>query len=85
MGNANFRKISTEEKRSIGNALTLLSPEDLSKALEIIAQSNPSFQSAAEEIEIDMDAQVRSDAFLYSVFNACKHHACLCADTDLGY
>ncbi|KAK4756081.1 hypothetical protein SAY87_009838 [Trapa incisa] len=57
------RKISAEEKRSIGNALTMLSPEDLSKVLEIIAQSNPSFQSAAEEIEIDMDAQ--SDSTLW--------------------
>ncbi|KAK4783290.1 hypothetical protein SAY86_007664 [Trapa natans] len=57
------RKISAEEKRSIGNALTMLSPEDLSKVLEIIAQSNPGFQSAAEEIEIDMDAQ--SDSTLW--------------------
>lgn len=53
-----FRKITTEEKRNIGTGLSRLSPEDLNKALEIVAQNNPSFQSNAEEIELDMDAQV---------------------------
>lgn len=55
-----YRKMSTEEKRKLGAALTRLSPEDLSKALEIVAQNNPSFQATAEEVDLDMDAQVRS-------------------------
>lgn len=52
------RKISTEEKRNLGAALTKLSPEDLTKALEIVAQNNPSFQATAEEVDLDIDAQV---------------------------
>lgn len=58
--------MSTEEKRKLGAALTRLSPEDLSKALEIVAQNNPSFQATAEEVDLDMDAQVRS--YIYSSF-----------------
>lgn len=54
----NFRKISIEEKRNLGIALTKLSPEDLSKALEIVAQNNPLFPASAEEVELDIDAQV---------------------------
>jgi len=50
--------MSTEEKRKLGDGLTRLSPDDLSKALEIVAQSNPSFQATAEEVDLDMDAQV---------------------------
>lgn len=56
--NVIFRKITTEEKRKLGAALTKLSPEDLTKALEIVAQSNPCFQATAEEVDLDMDAQV---------------------------
>ncbi|OIT38342.1 PREDICTED: transcription factor GTE6-like isoform X2 [Nicotiana attenuata] len=51
------RKISIEEKRNLGLALTKLSPEDLSKALEIVAQNNPLFPASAEEVELDIDAQ----------------------------
>ncbi|GMI80628.1 hypothetical protein HRI_001732200 [Hibiscus trionum] len=51
------RKMSTEENRNLGTAIAGLSPEDLSKALEIIAQSNPGFRAMAEELEIDIDAQ----------------------------
>ncbi|KAM0039202.1 putative chromatin remodeler Bromodomain family [Helianthus debilis subsp. tardiflorus] len=51
------RKISTEDKRNIGIALTRLCPEDLSKALDIVARHNPSFQSTAAEIDLDIDAQ----------------------------
>ncbi|KAJ4720835.1 Transcription factor like [Melia azedarach] len=51
------RKTSTEEKRKLGVALTRLSPEDLSKALEIVAQSNSGFQATAEEVDLDIDAQ----------------------------
>ncbi|PQQ16539.1 transcription factor GTE6-like [Prunus yedoensis var. nudiflora] len=52
------RKISTEEKRKLGVALTRLSPEDLSKALDIVAQNNPGFQATADEVDLDIDAQV---------------------------
>lgn len=52
------RKMSIEEKRKLGVALTRLSPEDLSKALEIVAQNNPGFEAAAEEVDLDIDAQV---------------------------
>ncbi|KAK8671645.1 hypothetical protein V6N13_038234 [Hibiscus sabdariffa] len=38
------RKMSTEDKRNLGTAIAGLSPEDLSKALEITAQSNPGFR-----------------------------------------
>lgn len=51
------RKISIEEKINLGIALTKLSPDDLSKALEIVAQSNPLFPASAEEVELDIDAQ----------------------------
>ncbi|OVA18131.1 Bromodomain [Macleaya cordata] len=54
------RKMSAEEKRKLGSGLSRLSPEDLNKALEIIAQKNPSFQATAEEVDIDMDAQSES-------------------------
>lgn len=53
-----FRRMSTEEKRKLGAALTQLSPEDLSKALEIVAENNPSFQATAQEVDLDIDAQV---------------------------
>ncbi|KAE7996442.1 hypothetical protein FH972_001168 [Carpinus fangiana] len=52
-----FRKMSTEEKRNLGTALTRLAPEDLSRALEIVAETNPSFQASAQEVDLDMDAQ----------------------------
>lgn len=50
--------MSTEEKRKLGVALSRLSPEDLSTALEIVAQCNPGFQATAEEVDLDIDAQV---------------------------
>ncbi|BFG20399.1 hypothetical protein CerSpe_066730 [Prunus speciosa] len=50
--------MSTEEKRKLGVALTRLSPEDLSKALDIVAQNNPGFQATADEVDLDIDAQV---------------------------
>ncbi|KAK3003516.1 hypothetical protein RJ639_018191 [Escallonia herrerae] len=52
------RKMSIEEKRKLGISLSQLCPEDLSKALEIVAQSNPSFQASALEVDLDIDAQV---------------------------
>ncbi|KAK7364707.1 hypothetical protein VNO80_13448 [Phaseolus coccineus] len=62
------RKMSTEEKRKLGDALTRLSPEDLSKALEIVAQNNPSFQATAEEVDLDMDAQSESTLWRLKYF-----------------
>ncbi|KAG2729970.1 hypothetical protein I3843_01G267400 [Carya illinoinensis] len=62
------RKITTEEKRKLGAALTKLSPEDLTKALEIVAQSNPCFQATAEEVDLDMDAQTESTLWRLKFF-----------------
>ncbi|XAR52393.1 hypothetical protein NMG60_11020461 [Bertholletia excelsa] len=62
------RKISTEDKRKLGAALTRLSPEDLSKALEIVAQNNPSFQATADEVDLDMDAQSESTLWRLKFF-----------------
>lgn len=50
--------MSSEEKRRLGTALTQLSPDDLNKALLIVAQNNPNFQATAEEVDLDIDAQV---------------------------
>ncbi|XP_016648492.1 PREDICTED: transcription factor GTE6-like [Prunus mume] len=52
------RKMSIEEKRKLGVALAILSPDDLSKALDIVAQNNPGFQATADEVDLDIDAQV---------------------------
>ncbi|KAG0485209.1 hypothetical protein HPP92_009051 [Vanilla planifolia] len=51
------RKWSTEEKRKLGSGLSSLTTENLTRALKIIGQDNPSFQAAAEIVEFDMDAQ----------------------------
>ncbi|KAF8662132.1 hypothetical protein HU200_056325 [Digitaria exilis] len=51
------RKMSTDEKRKLGAGLCHLPPDDLNKALEIVAQDNPSFQTKGEEVDLDMDAQ----------------------------
>lgn len=50
--------MSTDEKKKLWAALTQLSSEDLDKALEIVAESNPSFQATAQEVDLDIDAQV---------------------------
>lgn len=50
--------MSVEEKRQLGHSLGELTPEDLSKALQIIAQKNPSFRPTEAEVELDIDAQV---------------------------
>lgn len=60
--------MSSEEKRSLGTALTQLSPEDLSKALEIVAETNPSFQATAQEVDLDIDAQVIIYLFVGSLW-----------------
>lgn len=53
--------MTTEEKRRLGTALTCLSPDDLQKALLIVAENNPGFQATAEEVDLDIDAQVIID------------------------
>lgn len=50
--------MTTEEKKQLGSAITRLLPEDINKALEIIAQNDPTFQAAGETVEVDIDAQV---------------------------
>ncbi|KAL4369568.1 hypothetical protein GQ457_05G021180 [Hibiscus cannabinus] len=62
------RKMSREEKRNLGTAIARLPMEDLIKALEIIAQSNPAFQAMAEEVEIDIDAQTESTLWRLNFF-----------------
>ncbi|KAF5181775.1 Transcription factor gte6 [Thalictrum thalictroides] len=62
------RKMSVEEKRKLGLGLSRLSPEDLTKALEIIAKKNPNFQAAAEEVDIDMDVQSESTLWRLKFF-----------------
>ncbi|KZV34009.1 hypothetical protein F511_02782, partial [Dorcoceras hygrometricum] len=51
------RKMSTEEKKKLGSAIARLSPEDINKALEIVAQNDPNFQAVGETVEVDIDAQ----------------------------
>lgn len=50
--------MSSAEKRNLGIDLARLSAEDLSRALDIVAQANPSFQPNADEVELDINAQV---------------------------
>lgn len=62
------RKMSTEDKKKLGNGLTRLSPEDLNKALMIVAQSDPTFQATATEVELDMNAQSESTLWKLKFF-----------------
>ncbi|KAK2984114.1 hypothetical protein RJ640_025441 [Escallonia rubra] len=62
------RKMSIEEKRKLGISLSQLCPEDLSKALEIVAQSNPSFKASALEVDLDIDAQSESTLWRLKFF-----------------
>ncbi|GKV24510.1 hypothetical protein SLEP1_g34117 [Rubroshorea leprosula] len=62
------RKMSTDEKKKLGTALTRLSPEDLSKALEIVAENNPGFQPTAQEVDLDIDAQSEITLWRLKVF-----------------
>ncbi|GLT81291.1 hypothetical protein SLA2020_526820 [Shorea laevis] len=62
------RKMSTEEKKKLGTALTRLSPEDLSKALEIVAENNPGFLPTAQEVDLDIDAQSEITLWRLKVF-----------------
>ncbi|PON83809.1 NET domain containing protein [Trema orientale] len=60
--------MSTEEKRKLGIALTQLSHEDIVKALEIVAENNPSFQANAQEVDLDIDAQSEYTLWRLKVF-----------------
>ncbi|CAN6553678.1 unnamed protein product [Malus baccata var. baccata] len=62
------RKMSSDDKRKLGTALSQLSAEDLSKALEIVAQSNPNFQATAQEVDLDIDAQNECTLWRLKVF-----------------
>ncbi|KAH6809032.1 hypothetical protein C2S51_026815 [Perilla frutescens var. frutescens] len=62
------RKMTTEEKKRLGSAITRLSPEDINKALEIIAQNDPRFQAAGETVEVDIDAQSESTLWKLKFF-----------------
>ncbi|EYU39831.1 hypothetical protein ABFS82_06G169000 [Erythranthe guttata] len=62
------RRISTSEKRKLGVALSKLCPEDLNKALEIVAQNNPTFEATAEEVELDINAQSESTLWRLKFF-----------------
>ncbi|KAB2601748.1 transcription factor GTE1-like [Pyrus ussuriensis x Pyrus communis] len=62
------RKMSSDDKRKLSTALSQLSAEDLSKALEIVAQSNPNFQATAQEVDLDIDAQNECTLWRLKVF-----------------
>jgi hypothetical protein len=51
-------------RRELGAGLCHLSADDLNKALEIVAEDNPSFQTKAAEVDLDIDAQVMSFFYL---------------------
>ncbi|XP_042014869.1 transcription factor GTE6-like isoform X2 [Salvia splendens] len=62
------RNITIMEKRKLGVALANLSPEDLNKALEIVAQGNLDFQANDEEVELDINAQSESTLWRLKFF-----------------
>ncbi|CAA2940794.1 transcription factor GTE1-like [Olea europaea subsp. europaea] len=64
----NCRKMSTEEKRRLSNAIAKLSPEDINKAVEIVAQGNPDFQAYRDDVEINMDVQSESTLWKLKFF-----------------
>ncbi|XP_031096697.1 transcription factor GTE6-like [Ipomoea triloba] len=71
----NCRKITVDEKKKLGDALTKLSSEDLNKALLIVAQNDPNFSIADEEVELDISTQPDSTLwklkfFVQDVFEA---------------
>ncbi|KAJ0612512.1 putative chromatin remodeler Bromodomain family [Helianthus annuus] len=64
----NCRKMSTEEKKALMTVLTQLSPDDLNKALLIVAENNPSFQATGQEVDLDIDAQSESTLWKLKFF-----------------
>ncbi|KAH7857701.1 hypothetical protein Vadar_015540 [Vaccinium darrowii] len=70
-------RISSEEKRRLGTALTHLCPDDLNKALLIVAQNNPNFQATTEEVDLDIDAQSETTLWRLKFFllrKCCRSH-----------
>ncbi|PWA51870.1 hypothetical protein CTI12_AA458700 [Artemisia annua] len=60
LGLHDYYEISFEEKRTLVKILTKLSPDDLQKALLIVAQNSPNFEATCDEVELDMDTQSES-------------------------
>lgn len=56
--------MSYEDKKKLQTALTQLPYEDLLRAVEIVAENNPSFQATAQEVDLDINAQV----IIYSLY-----------------
>ncbi|KAL2922987.1 Transcription factor GTE1 [Bienertia sinuspersici] len=69
------RTMSILEKRKLISALTKLSAVDLMRALEIVAQGNPTFEATAEEVELDIDALSESTLWRLKYFIAEKYRA----------
>ncbi|XP_061340643.1 transcription factor GTE1-like [Gastrolobium bilobum] len=63
-----FRKLSTREKKMLGIALVKLSPEKVDRALEIVAENNPSFQSTVAQVDLDFEAQSNYTSWKLKVF-----------------
>lgn len=52
------RIMTIEEKRQLGHSLGRLPADNLQRVIQIIAQKNPGFNATADEVEVDIDAQV---------------------------
>ncbi|KAL2341107.1 hypothetical protein Fmac_009047 [Flemingia macrophylla] len=50
-------KISAREKVTLMESLPRLTPENLSKAIQIISENDPTFQPYAQEVNLDLDVQ----------------------------
>ncbi|QCD81421.1 hypothetical protein DEO72_LG2g1746 [Vigna unguiculata] len=51
------RKLTTQEKKMLGVTLGKLSLENLYRALDVVAETNPIFQPSGDEVDLDLDAQ----------------------------
>ncbi|KAK4259905.1 hypothetical protein QN277_006189 [Acacia crassicarpa] len=77
------RKPTSEEKRILWTALAKLSPENISRALQIVAENNPNFQATARVVDLDIDAQSDYTLWRLKVFveDALKVNKKTTADT----
>ncbi|XP_029130125.1 transcription factor GTE1 [Cajanus cajan] len=62
------RKISTHEKVTLMRSLPRLSLENLSKAMQIISENDPTFQPYAQEVNLDLDLQSDYTVWRLNVF-----------------